>query len=180
MSTTPMNVGVVDGNNGAAFPTLPQVTERADAVSSSGGNMIAVPCANCHLLVMLCKSSPSCPNCKYVQPLAPAMPQAAHRRLNAAVKPLETLSLLHQEGRKPADLLGRTDGCRKYTLIMSRKAFPKVQFRYWKGYVSPSKISIADHCLLSKRKFRVLSSSLTAEQFLNLPHEKSGQSETIA
>lgn len=95
MSTTPMNVGVVDGNNGAAFPTLPQVTERADAVSSSGGNMIAVPCANCHLLVMLCKSSPSCPNCKYVQPLAPAMPQAAHRRLNAAVKPLETLSLLH-------------------------------------------------------------------------------------
>ncbi|AQK40562.1 hypothetical protein Zm00014a_012538 [Zea mays] len=63
----------------------------------SGGSMVAVPCANCHLLVMLCKSSPSCPNCKFVQPLAPAVPPAAvaHWRIDAAVKPLETLSLLH-------------------------------------------------------------------------------------
>ncbi|CAN6353230.1 unnamed protein product [Urochloa humidicola] len=72
----------------------------AAAVSSGGNNMVAVPCANCHLLVMLCKSSPSCPNCKFVQPLAPAtpraaVPQPAYRRLDAAVKPLETLSLLH-------------------------------------------------------------------------------------
>ncbi|PAN16473.1 hypothetical protein PAHAL_3G063200 [Panicum hallii] len=72
----------------------------AGAVSSGGNNMVAVPCANCHLLVMLCKSSPSCPNCKFVQPLAPATPRAAparpaHRRLDAAIKPLETLSLLH-------------------------------------------------------------------------------------
>ena len=68
------------------------------AVMSSGGNnMVAVPCANCHLLVMLCKASPSCPNCKFVQPLAPVTPRpaAAHRRLDAAIKPLETLSLLH-------------------------------------------------------------------------------------
>ncbi|OEL24340.1 hypothetical protein BAE44_0014636 [Dichanthelium oligosanthes] len=69
-------------------------------VTSGGNNMVAVPCANCHLLVMLCKSSPSCPNCKFVQPLAPATPRApqplpAHRRLHAALKPLETLSLLH-------------------------------------------------------------------------------------
>ncbi|XP_062202929.1 protein CURLY FLAG LEAF 1-like [Phragmites australis] len=61
----------------------------------SGGNMVAVPCANCHLLVMFCKSSPSCPNCRFVQPLAPATPQPVpHRRLDA-VKPLETLRLLH-------------------------------------------------------------------------------------
>ncbi|PWZ31188.1 hypothetical protein Zm00014a_007452 [Zea mays] len=39
----------------------------------SGGNMVAVPCANCHLLVMLCMSSPSCPNCKFVQPLPPSV-----------------------------------------------------------------------------------------------------------
>ena len=66
---------------------------------TSGGHMVAVPCVNCHLLVMLCKSSPACPNCKFVQPLAPAVPlppaAVAHRRLDAAVKPLETLSLLH-------------------------------------------------------------------------------------
>ncbi|CAN6335852.1 unnamed protein product [Urochloa humidicola] len=72
----------------------------AGAISSGGNNMVAVPCANCHLLVMLCKSSPSCPNCKFVHPLAPAtpraaVPQPAHRRIDAAVKPLQTLSLLH-------------------------------------------------------------------------------------
>ncbi|KAJ0977014.1 hypothetical protein J5N97_012488 [Dioscorea zingiberensis] len=61
--------------------------------SSSSGNMVAVACANCHLLVMLCKSSPTCPNCKYMHPLLPKQ-QAPSRRMEA-VKPLETLSLLH-------------------------------------------------------------------------------------
>jgi hypothetical protein len=77
-----------------------ELTKRPPGGANS--NMVAVPCANCHLLVMLCKSSPSCPNCKFVQPLAPATPRGAmppqppaHRRLHAAVKPLETLSLLH-------------------------------------------------------------------------------------
>lgn len=96
MSTTPtpMNVVVLDGNTGAALSQAG--AKRGTMVSSGGGNMIAVPCANCHLLVMLCKSSPSCPNCKFVQSLAPAPPQAAaHRRMDATVKPLQTLSLLH-------------------------------------------------------------------------------------
>jgi hypothetical protein len=72
--------------------------KRSGGALASGGNMVA-RCANCHLLVMLSKSSPACPNCKFVQPLAPATsPQPvamARRRLDAAVKPLETLSLLH-------------------------------------------------------------------------------------
>ena len=66
---------------------------------ASGGHMVAVPCANCHLLVMLCKASPACPNCKFVQPSSvppPASPRrAVHPRRFDAVKPLETLSLLH-------------------------------------------------------------------------------------
>ncbi|XP_047094323.1 uncharacterized protein LOC124706696 [Lolium rigidum] len=95
MSTTPMNVVVLDGNTGAAAATLSQAGTKRGTVVSSGENMIAVPCANCHLLVMLCKSSPSCPNCKFVQSLAPAAPQVANRRLDATVKPLQTLSLLH-------------------------------------------------------------------------------------
>ncbi|KAI3975330.1 hypothetical protein MKX01_033570 [Papaver californicum] len=37
--------------------------------SSSSSTMFAVACLKCHLLVMLCKSSPSFPNCKYVNPL---------------------------------------------------------------------------------------------------------------
>uniref|UniRef100_A0ACD5XHX1 Uncharacterized protein n=1 Tax=Avena sativa TaxID=4498 RepID=A0ACD5XHX1_AVESA len=91
----------------AAAPALSHAAGRnsrgsSTVVSSSGGNnMVAVPCANCHLLVMLCKSSPSCPNCKFVQSLPPPAtptPQdaAAHRsRIDATVKPLQTLSLLH-------------------------------------------------------------------------------------
>ncbi|KAL5205987.1 hypothetical protein ABZP36_034196 [Zizania latifolia] len=97
ISTTPVTtvvVATIDGNTGATSVAVAEETKKGTAVSSGpGGNMVAVPCANCHLLVMLCKSSPSCPNCKFVQPLAPP-PATAHRRLDA-VKPLETLSLLH-------------------------------------------------------------------------------------
>uniref|UniRef100_A0ACD5XEF3 Uncharacterized protein n=1 Tax=Avena sativa TaxID=4498 RepID=A0ACD5XEF3_AVESA len=98
MSTTPTTMNVIVG---AAAPALSQAAgtnNRGSTVvsSSGGGNMIAVPCANCHLLVMLCKSSPSCPNCKFVQSLAPPPAAAAHRsRIDATVKPLQTLSLLH-------------------------------------------------------------------------------------
>ncbi|KAJ0969308.1 hypothetical protein J5N97_022185 [Dioscorea zingiberensis] len=37
--------------------------------TTTSSSMVAMPCINCHLLVMLCKSSPTCPNCKYVYPL---------------------------------------------------------------------------------------------------------------
>ncbi|KAL5203699.1 hypothetical protein ABZP36_008570 [Zizania latifolia] len=81
--------------------TIPSATfddgKASSAVTgdeASSSYMVAVPCVNCHLLVMLCKSSPSCPNCKFVQPTVPAMPRTPPRRLEA-VKPLETLSLLH-------------------------------------------------------------------------------------
>ncbi|XP_006663918.1 uncharacterized protein LOC102709974 [Oryza brachyantha] len=97
ISTTQASaVPTIDGSTGAATPVaaVAEETKKGTVVSSGpGGNMVAVPCANCHLLVMLCKSSPSCPNCKFVQALAPP-PAMPHRKLDA-VKPLETLSLLH-------------------------------------------------------------------------------------
>ncbi|KAL8167068.1 hypothetical protein V2J09_008567 [Rumex salicifolius] len=31
--------------------------------------MVAAACKKCHMLVVLCKSSPSCPNCKFMHPL---------------------------------------------------------------------------------------------------------------
>ncbi|KAJ0973043.1 hypothetical protein J5N97_021002 [Dioscorea zingiberensis] len=67
----------------------------SSSMSSSSENMMAVACANCHLLVMLCKSSPSCPNCKHMhyslpKHQAPTIPPKIH-----AMKPLETLSLLN-------------------------------------------------------------------------------------
>ncbi|KAK6938163.1 hypothetical protein RJ641_031671 [Dillenia turbinata] len=30
--------------------------------------MVAAVCGRCHMLVMMCKSSPSCPNCKFMHP----------------------------------------------------------------------------------------------------------------
>uniref|UniRef100_A0A8I6XN32 WW domain-containing protein n=2 Tax=Hordeum vulgare subsp. vulgare TaxID=112509 RepID=A0A8I6XN32_HORVV len=100
MSTTPTKQAVVadDGNTGATAPATLSQAAATKRGGTAGGNMIAVPCSNCHLLVMMCKSCPTCPNCKFVQSLAPApaTPQAAaHRMLDAAVKPLQTLSLLH-------------------------------------------------------------------------------------
>ncbi|XP_019414355.1 PREDICTED: uncharacterized protein LOC109326140 isoform X1 [Lupinus angustifolius] len=39
--------------------------------SSSNGDhkeMVATVCMKCHMLIMLCKSSPTCPNCKFMHP----------------------------------------------------------------------------------------------------------------
>jgi len=39
-------------------------------LSSEGDQkeMIATVCMRCHMLIMLCKSSPTCPNCKFMHP----------------------------------------------------------------------------------------------------------------
>ncbi|CAN1171939.1 hypothetical protein LINPERHAP2_LOCUS29870 [Linum perenne] len=34
--------------------------------TDSSCNMVALACSNCHLLVIVSKSAPSCPNCKYI------------------------------------------------------------------------------------------------------------------
>ncbi|KAL5784913.1 hypothetical protein ACOSQ2_007305 [Xanthoceras sorbifolium] len=66
--------------------------------SSSGGrsnnnnNMVALACLNCHLLVILSKSSPSCPNCKYVHSF-PTLQTQPPPNLPAPKSP-NTLSLL--------------------------------------------------------------------------------------
>ncbi|KAI0496289.1 hypothetical protein KFK09_022603 [Dendrobium nobile] len=59
--------------------------------SDTGGGMVAIVCLNCYLLVMLYRSSPSCPNCKFMHSL---LPSPAPQKIKA-VKALETLSLLH-------------------------------------------------------------------------------------
>ncbi|CAH9131497.1 unnamed protein product [Cuscuta epithymum] len=44
-------------------PTPPGNT----AANGGGDSMIALPCSNCHLLVIVSQASPSCPNCKFLQ-----------------------------------------------------------------------------------------------------------------
>ncbi|XP_074563646.1 uncharacterized protein LOC141820256 [Curcuma longa] len=80
------------------------VTEKVSSVvvsspqeddSSAGNyNMVAVVCVHCHLLVMICSSSPCCPNCKRMNNSLSIASQSSHR-LAAPAKTLKTLSLLH-------------------------------------------------------------------------------------
>ncbi|KAG7972321.1 hypothetical protein I3843_07G176800 [Carya illinoinensis] len=42
--------------------------------------MVATVCTQCHMLVMLCKSSPSCPNCKFIHPPDQGTPTLFKRR----------------------------------------------------------------------------------------------------
>lgn len=62
---------------------------------SSGGSMVALACLNCHLLVILSKSSPSCPNCKYVHSLPSLNNNQAPQPKVSPVKSFNTLSLLN-------------------------------------------------------------------------------------
>ncbi|XP_038989672.1 uncharacterized protein LOC120113062 [Phoenix dactylifera] len=86
-----LNISTLPISEGKASSTTPDDQKKHN---SSSGNMVAVVCVNCHLLVMICKSSPSCPNCKYVHALLQTPHQTSPRRMEA-VKSLETLSLLH-------------------------------------------------------------------------------------
>lgn len=60
--------------------------------SSGSNNMIALPCSNCHLLVIVSQSSPCCPNCKYVHSLVLSNKNNA---TTSTPKCYDTLSLLN-------------------------------------------------------------------------------------
>ncbi|KAL2893827.1 Protein KIBRA [Bienertia sinuspersici] len=57
------------------FRSLRRTPEKTDNIINNNeaenetSEMVATACKRCHMLVMLCKSSPTCPNCKYVHPL---------------------------------------------------------------------------------------------------------------
>ncbi|XP_055812043.1 protein CURLY FLAG LEAF 1-like [Solanum dulcamara] len=67
-------------------------SKKQNKSNSHGSNsMIALPCSNCHLLVIVSQSSPSCPNCKYVHSLLSNNNNAA----TSTPKCYDTLSLLN-------------------------------------------------------------------------------------
>ncbi|KAI3955616.1 hypothetical protein MKX01_006928 [Papaver californicum] len=70
--------------------------EDISTKSSSGSNMVAMGCLKCNLLVMVSKSFPSCPNCKFVNSI-PKNHYHNHRQSppRKVAKSLQTLSLLH-------------------------------------------------------------------------------------
>ncbi|XP_068666317.1 protein CURLY FLAG LEAF 1-like [Aristolochia californica] len=83
-----LNISTLSSTDGRS----PATAEDKKSPTNSSSNMVAVACLKCHLLVMLSKSSPSCPNCKYLHSLPNS--QSSPPRV-AAVKSLETLSLLN-------------------------------------------------------------------------------------
>lgn len=48
-------------NNGMIFGSSENYNNN-----NNKAEMVAAVCMRCHLLVMLCKSSPECPNCKFM------------------------------------------------------------------------------------------------------------------
>ncbi|KAM7257830.1 hypothetical protein ACFE04_013571 [Oxalis oulophora] len=44
--------------------------------------MIATVCVQCHLLVMMCKSTPACPNCKFMHPPQQTTPKPIKQSLS--------------------------------------------------------------------------------------------------
>ncbi|EXC04054.1 hypothetical protein L484_011034 [Morus notabilis] len=69
--------------------------QSCSAAGNTNSNMVALACLNCHLLVILSKSSPSCPNCKYVHSLPSRQSSSIPAPKVAAVKSMSTLSLLN-------------------------------------------------------------------------------------
>ncbi|PSS35711.1 Transcription elongation regulator like [Actinidia chinensis var. chinensis] len=74
--------------------TLQKSSIKEQQYSPSSSNMVALPCLNCHLLVILSTSSPSCPNCKFLHSLPPHQMSPPPPKVRTSVKSLDTLSLL--------------------------------------------------------------------------------------
>ncbi|KAF8776144.1 hypothetical protein HU200_003835 [Digitaria exilis] len=64
----------------AAAPPPPAADRRhhrpaaAAAAEDSGREMVAGVCVRCHMLVMMCRANPACPNCKFLHPSSRAAP----------------------------------------------------------------------------------------------------------
>uniref|UniRef100_A0A7N0USA7 WW domain-containing protein n=1 Tax=Kalanchoe fedtschenkoi TaxID=63787 RepID=A0A7N0USA7_KALFE len=65
---------------------------KEQMLSDNNNNMVAMACLNCHLLVIVSKTSPTCPNCKHVHSVPPAQ-QISPAATKPTIKPLDTLSL---------------------------------------------------------------------------------------
>ena len=64
-------------NNGMVFG----LSENYNNNNNKKAEMVAAVCMRCHLLVMLCKSSPECPNCKFMNsPPEQTSPAMSKRR----------------------------------------------------------------------------------------------------
>lgn len=85
-----LNISTLSNSDELSSKTLED--SKKPKKSCSSNNMVAVACLKCHLLVMLSRSSPSCPNCKFLHSLPTQ--QTPPAKVTSA-KSLETLRLLN-------------------------------------------------------------------------------------
>ncbi|XP_050235705.1 protein CURLY FLAG LEAF 1-like isoform X1 [Mercurialis annua] len=83
-----------NNNNNSASKSIFLEEDLKENLSSPSSNMVALACLNCHLLVILSRSSPSCPNCKYVHSLPLITNQPPIPKISPT-KSFNTLSLLN-------------------------------------------------------------------------------------
>ena len=83
-SVSPTRAGSVDKNiktSGGLTQNLSWLAvEEKDEQEEQ--EMVATVCMRCHMLVMLCKSSPACPNCKFMHPPDQGPPKLFKQRLS--------------------------------------------------------------------------------------------------
>ncbi|GMI82851.1 hypothetical protein like AT1G78170 [Hibiscus trionum] len=82
-SVSPTMAGSVDkkiNSSGGLTRNLSWLAVEED--DQQGQEMVATVCMRCHMLVMLCKSSPSCPNCKFMHPPDQGPPKLFKQRLS--------------------------------------------------------------------------------------------------
>ncbi|OAY52011.1 uncharacterized protein LOC110613959 [Manihot esculenta] len=83
-----------DNINSSSLEDYSKKLHDSSSSRCSNNNMVALACLNCHLLVILSRSSPSCPNCKYVHSFATHQAPSPQPKMSPE-KSLNTLSLLN-------------------------------------------------------------------------------------
>jgi hypothetical protein len=71
-------------NKTAAVPDRP----RPAVAAEDGREMVPAVCVRCHMLVMMCRASPACPNCKFLHPPTPGQDALLPEPLKLGLRPL--------------------------------------------------------------------------------------------
>jgi hypothetical protein len=71
-------------NKTAAVPDRP----RPAVAAEDGREMVPAVCVRCHMLVMMCRASPACPNCKFLHPPTPGRAALLPEPLKLGLRPL--------------------------------------------------------------------------------------------
>ncbi|XVF39508.1 hypothetical protein PTKIN_Ptkin01aG0040300 [Pterospermum kingtungense] len=73
---------IINSSSGGLTQNLSWLGVEEEDDEQGKQEMVATVCMRCHMLVMLCKSSPACPNCKFMHPPDQGPPKLFKQRLS--------------------------------------------------------------------------------------------------